>query len=90
MTVTKSKKYNIDGKSYFFTFDKDKNLNGISQTAGRNGQYRETPLDPSSAEFATIASSDEALGAYNVNKYKDHQRKTKILLKRYKMVYYLV
>ena len=70
MSVTKSRKHIIDGKSYFFTFDKDKNLNGISQTAGRNGQYRETPLDPSSAEFATIAASDEALNAYNVNKFK--------------------
>ena len=70
MSVTKSRKHIIDGKSYFFTFDKDKNLNGISQTAGRNGQYRETPLDPSSAEFATIAASDEALNAYNVNRFK--------------------
>ena len=70
MTVTKSKKYNIDGKQYVFTFDKDKNLNGISQTAGRNGQYRETPLDPNSAEFAKIKDTDEALNAFNISKHK--------------------
>jgi len=76
MSVTKSRKYNIDGESYFFTFDKNSNLNGISQTAGRNGQYRETPLDPSSDLFNTLANSESALAAMNVNKFKGKATQT--------------
>ena len=70
MTVAKSRKFKVDGVSYVVSFDKDKNLNGISKTAGRNGQYRETPVDPSSSEFANVLASDEALNAYNVNRFK--------------------
>jgi len=70
MTVTKSRKFNVDGVSYVATFDKDKNLNGISKTRGRAGQTRETPINPSSSEFANVLASDEALNAYNVNRFK--------------------
>ena len=70
MTVTKSRKFKVDGVSYVATFDKDKNLNGISKTRGRAGQTRETPINPSSSEFANVLASDEALNAYNVNRFK--------------------
>jgi ribosomal protein L34 len=70
MTVTKSRKFKVDGVSYVATFDKDKNLNGISKTSGRAGQKRETPINPSSSEFANVLASDEALNAYNVNRFK--------------------
>ena len=70
MTVTKSRKFKVDGVSYVATFDKDKNLNGISKTSGRAGQARETPISPSSSEFANVLASDEALNAYNVNRFK--------------------
>ena len=68
--MSKSRKFKVDGESYVVSFDKDGNLNGVSKTAGRNGQYRETPVDPSSSEFANVVASDEALSAYNVNKFK--------------------
>ena len=77
MTVTKSKKYRLNSKGeegtgtqYSFSFDKNNNLIGINQGAGRTGQYRETPLDPSSDLFNTLANSESALEAMNVNKFK--------------------
>tara|TARA_B100001564_G_C20647459_1_gene675085 strand:+ start:75 stop:1496 length:1422 start_codon:yes stop_codon:yes gene_type:complete len=77
MTVTKSKKYRLNSKGeegtgtqYSFNFDKNNNLIGINEGAGRNGQYRETPLDPSSDLFTTLANSESALEAMNVNKFK--------------------
>ena len=77
MTVTKSKKYRLNSKGeegtgtqYSFSFDKNNNLIGINQGAGRNGQYRETPIDPSSDLFNTLANSESALEAMNVNKFK--------------------
>ena len=68
--MSKSRKYRIDGKQYVFTFDGNNKLNGISTGAGRAGQWRGTPIDPTSNEFSTIKDSDEALAAYNINKYK--------------------
>ena len=68
--MSKSRKYRIDGKQYVFTFDGNNNLNGISTGAGRAGQWRGTPIDPTSNEFSTIKDSDEALDAFNINKYK--------------------
>jgi len=68
--MSKSRKYTIDGKKYIFSFDGNNNLNGISTGAGRNGQYRETPIDPTSSEFSKISTSDEALDALNINKFK--------------------
>ena len=69
MTVTKSRKFKVDGVSYVATFDKDKNLNGISKTSGRAGQARETPISPSSSEFTRVVESEEAVRAYNVANY---------------------
>ena len=75
----KSKKYNVDGVSYVFSFNDAGNLDGISKTRGRAGQARETPISPSSSEFTRVAASEEATGAYNVanfggnkNAYKKH------------------
>ena len=83
MTVTKSKKYRLNSKGeegtgtqYSFSFDKNNNLIGINQGAGRNGQYRETPLDPSSNLFTTLANSESALEAMNVNKFKGKTTQT--------------
>ena len=83
MTVAKSKKYRLNSKGeegtgslYSFSFDKNNNLIGINQGAGRNGQYRETPLDPSSNLFTTLANSESALEAMNVNKFKGKATQT--------------
>ena len=56
----KSKKYKIDGENYVFIFNDAGNLEGISKPSGRNGQYKETAVDPSSSEFASVAASEEA------------------------------
>ena len=66
----KSKKYNIDGEQYVFIFDNAGNLAGISKPSGRNGQYKENAVDPNSDEFARVAASEDALNAYNVNRFK--------------------
>ena len=83
MTVAKSKKYRLNSKGeegtgslYSFSFDKNNNLIGINQGAGRNGQYRETPIDPSSDLFNTLANSESALEAMNVNKFKGKTTQT--------------
>ena len=83
MTVSKSKKYKLNSKGeegtgtqYSFSFDKNNNLIGINQGAGRNGQYRETPIDPSSDLFNTLANSESALEAMNVNKFKGKTTQT--------------
>ena len=83
MTVSKSKKYKLNSKGeegtgtqYSFSFDKNNNLIGINQGAGRTGQYRETPLDPSSNLFTTLANSESALEAMNVNKFKGKATQT--------------
>ena len=83
MTVSKSKKYKLNSKGeegtgtqYSFSFDKNNNLIGINQGAGRNGQYRETPIDPSSDLFNTLANSESALEAMNVNKFKGKATQT--------------
>ena len=65
----KSKKYKIDGVNYVFNFNDAGNLEGISKPSGRNGQYKETPVSPSSSEFASVATSEEATSAYNVANY---------------------
>ena len=65
----KSKKYNIDGEQYVFNFNDAGNLEGISKPSGRNGQYKENPVNPNSNEFASVAASEEATSAYNVANY---------------------
>jgi len=65
----KSKKYNVDGVSYVFSFNDAGNLEGIAKTSGRAGQTRETPISPSSSEFTRVVESEEAVRAYNVANY---------------------
>ena len=68
--MSKSKKYEIDGKNYYFSFDKNSNLNGISEVSESGSQFRETPVNPSTKLFETLSTSDDALDALNVNKFK--------------------
>ena len=68
--MSKSKKYEIDGKNYYFSFDKNSKLNGISEVSGSGSQFRETPVNPSTKLFETLSTSDDALDALNVNKFK--------------------
>ena len=68
--MSKSRKFNVDGEIYYTTFDKNGNLNSISKTSRLGSNWRETPLDPNSAEFANVLDSDAALRAYNVNRFK--------------------
>jgi len=70
----KSKKYNVDGVSYVFSFNDAGNLEGISKTRGRAGQKRETPISPSSSEFTRVAASKEAIRAYNVANYGGNKK----------------
>ena len=65
----KSRKYNVDGVSYVFSFNDAGNLEGISKVRGRAGQKRETPISPSSSEFTRVAESEEATSAYNIANY---------------------
>ena len=74
--MSKSRQYTINGEKVFFTFDKDSNLNGISVGAGRNGQYRENPIDPSSDKFKSLSTSEDALAALNVHKFKGKTTQT--------------
>ena len=70
----KSRKYNVDGVSYVFSFNDAGNLEGIAKTRGRAGQARETPISPSSSEFTRVASSEEAVRAYNVANYGGNKK----------------
>ena len=65
----KSRKYNVDGVSYVFSFNDSGNLEGIAKPRGRAGQTKETPISPSSSEFTRVASSEEATRAYNIANY---------------------
>ena len=64
MAVKKSRKYEVDGASYAFDFVSDK-LAGIKKVV--NGVL--TPVDPTTTEFDSVSSSDEALDAYKIAKY---------------------
>ena len=70
----KSRKYNVDGVSYVFSFNDAGNLEGIAKTRGRAGQARETPISPSSSEFTRVAASEEAVRAYNVANYGGNKK----------------
>ena len=70
----KSRKYNVDGVSYVFSFNDAGNLEGIAKTRGRAGQARETPISPSSSEFTRVVESEEAVRAYNVANYGGNKK----------------
>ena len=71
--MSKSRPYTVNGKKYFFSFDENSNLNGISRSAPRGAVKEGAPLDPNSKEFSTISESSEALYALNVNKFKGNK-----------------
>ena len=64
MAVKKSRKYEVDGSNYAFDFVSDK-LAGIKKVV--NNVL--TPVDPTTTEFDTVSSSEEALDAYKIAKY---------------------
>ena len=85
MTESKSKLYTLNskgeegsGKKYSFSFDKDSNLIGISESVSirRGRASRTVPVDPSSDLFTNLSTSDAALDAMNVNKFKGKTTQT--------------
>ena len=68
MSVKKSRKYEVDGNNYAFDFVSDK-LAGIKKVV--NGVLN--PIPPKGSEFASVSSSEEALDAYRVAKYKSNK-----------------
>ena len=64
--MSKSRVYAIDdddgGSSRVsYEFDANQNLLGVTKDG--------SPVDPTSSDFTTLSSSDEAVSAFNVNKY---------------------
>ena len=68
MAIKKSKPYQIGSppSKYSFEFDDDGKLIGAKKQ-DENGNFK--PVDPSSNEFDTLKDSDQALNAYNTNKF---------------------
>ena len=67
--MAKSKSYDIGGSKYAFDFGGDPiKLKGI-QKANDSGDFDNTYLNPNTSEFGDIASKDEALDAYNIDKH---------------------
>ena len=68
MSIKKSKPYSIGSppSKYSFEFDDDGKLIGVKKQ-DENGNFQ--PVDPTSNEFNTLKKSDQALNAYNVNKF---------------------
>ena len=66
MSVKKSRQYEIDGTNYAFDFVSDK-LAGAKKKINLTGLLQ--PIEPKSAEFTDISTSDEALDAYKIAKH---------------------
>ena len=66
MSIKKSRPYLIDGSNYSFEFNDDGKMIGIKKQ-DESGNFQ--PVDPASNEFAGLELSDQALNAYNVNKF---------------------
>ena len=66
MAIKKSKPYLIEGSKYSFEFDDDEKMIGIKKQ-DESGNFK--PVDPASNEFAGLELSDQALNAYNINKF---------------------
>jgi len=66
MAIKKSKPYLIDGSKYSFEFNDDGKMIGIKKQ-DESGNFK--PVDPASNEFAGLELSDQALNAYNINKF---------------------
>ena len=70
MASKKSKLYTIDGKRYAFGFDGDGKINSISESSGRAGQQKFTPVNPNTSLFSDLANSKSGTSAYNVQNFK--------------------
>ena len=71
MSETKSKPYNVGisvaGSNVVYLFNDKQQVVGIDE---RTSQGVVKPIIPNSADFNTAINSDEAVYAFNVNKYK--------------------
>ena len=76
MAEKKSKPYTISGVSFaegsqaVFLFNSDDQIVGVSERLS-NGNVK--PVEPNTTDYNQAVSSDEALRAYNVNKYKGNK-----------------
>ena len=70
MASKKSKLYTVDGKRYAFGFDDSGKINSISQSSGRAGQQKFTPVNPNTSLFSDLANSKSGTDAYNKQKFK--------------------
>ena len=70
MASKKSKLYTVDGKRYAFGFDSNGKINSISESSGRAGQQKFTPVNPNTSLFSDLVNSSSGVRAYNVNKHK--------------------
>ena len=74
MASKKSKLYTVDGKRYAFGFDDNGKINSISESSGRAGQQKFTPVNPNTSLFSDLANSSSGVRAYNVNKHKGNKK----------------
>ena len=73
MASKKSKLYTVDGKRYAFGFDDSGKINSISQSSGRAGQQKFTPVNPNTSLFSDLANSKSGTDAYNKQKFKGNK-----------------
>ena len=71
MASKKSKLYTVDGKRYAFGFDDSGKINSISESSGRAGQQKFTPVNPNTSLFSDLANSKSGTDAYNKQKFRD-------------------
>ena len=74
MASKKSKLYTVDGKRYAFGFDGNGKINSISESSGRAGQQKFTPVNPNTSLFSDLVNSSSGVRAYNVNKFKGNKK----------------
>ena len=71
MSETKSKPYNVSisvaGSNVVYRFNDKQQVVGVDE---RTSQGVVKPIAPNSADFNTALESDDAVYAFNVNKYK--------------------
>ena len=77
MSAKKSKPYTISGVSFaqgsqaVFNFNSDAQIVGVSERLA-NGNVK--PVEPGTADYNQAVGSQEALNAYNINKYKGNKK----------------
>ena len=76
MSEKKSRPYTITGVSFgegsqaVFSFNSDNQIVGVSERLS-NGNVK--PVEPGTTDFEQAITSDEALNAYNINKFKGNK-----------------